>query len=256
MHLQVAEQIRAHPAFSGQTRAQVLAAWPSFYLGNIAPDFQDITDIPREATHFYALPPDPNRQAHEVMLEAYPVLARPAQLPPAQAVFVAAYCAHLMLDLRWFRHILAPFFIFNDAWDGVGRYERFTAHNTLLTYLDRLALESLPSSAAATLAAAPTADMAPFIPAELLALWQTRIVEQLTPGAPIRTVEIYAQRLRMTPEQFARNLMDPQWMEEQLFSRVSLPAVQAILTQAVDDSVTLITHYLSSRLELETEGVL
>ncbi len=251
MHLQVAEQIRAHPAFHGLARQQVLAAWPSFYLGSIAPDFQDITDIPREATHFYALPPDPQRQAQDVMLETYPMLARPGQLSREQAVFIAAYRAHLMLDLRWFHQILAPFFIFNDAWDGVGRYERFTAHNTLLTYLDRLALESLPPAAAATLANAPTLDMAPFIPAGLLAQWQTRIVEQLAPGAPIRTVEIYAQRLRMTPAQFARNLADPLWMKEQLFSRISLTAVQAILTQAVDESADLVMTYLNQRVEME-----
>lgn len=182
MHLHIAERIQAHPELNAAVRAQVVAAWPSFYLGSVAPDFQDITDIPREATHFYSLPPDINSQAQAVMLAQYPELAQASRLPLPQAVFVAAYMAHLMLDVRWFREVLAPFFVFNTAWDGVGRFERFTAHNTLLTYLDRLALTALPDSAESTLAAAPTAAMAAFIPADDLRRWQQYIVEQLAPA--------------------------------------------------------------------------
>lgn len=245
MHLHIAERIQAHPELNAAVRAQVVAAWPSFYLGSVAPDFQDITDIPREATHFYSLPPDINSQAQAVMLAQYPELAQASRLPLPQAVFVAAYMAHLMLDVRWFREVLAPFFVFNTAWDGVGRFERFTAHNTLLTYLDRLALTALPDSAESTLAAAPTAAMAAFIPADDLRRWQQYIVEQLVPGAPVRTIEIYARRLHMSPADFGRNLDDPAWMEEQLFRRVPLAQVQAILTSAVDESVELITAYLS-----------
>ncbi len=245
MHLQVAEQVLAHPGLSAATRAQEAAAWPSFYLGSIAPDFQDITDIPREATHFYALPPDTNSQVHEVMLAQHPELAQASRLPPTQAGFLAAYMAHLMLDVRWFREVLAPCFVFNPAWDSVGRYERFTAHNMLLAYLDGLALGALPDSAESTLAAAPTQAMAAFIPDHHLQRWQQFIVEQLTPGAPVRTVEIYARRLHMAPADFARHLADPVWLEEHLFRRVPPAQVQAVLASAVDETVTLITDYLS-----------
>ncbi len=44
------------------------------------------------------------------MMARYPVLAQAKNLPPDRAVFVAAYSAHLLLDLIWFRQIVVPMF--------------------------------------------------------------------------------------------------------------------------------------------------
>ncbi len=244
MHLHVAEQIRAHPALAGPARDQVIGHFPAFYLGSVAPDVQTISGVPREATHFYTLPPQAEAQAHETMLAHYPELAAVDRLPPDQAVFIAAYSAHLMLDLRWYWEVLLPYFAQSPGW--LDHRQRFLAHNTLLTYLDTLALASLPATAGATLAAAEPDNWLPFAGDADLIRWQEMLVAQLQPGAPIHTVQIYAGRLSMSPDDFAAHLAEPAWMEEQIFGKAPLDQVQAMLHSAVDESVDLIHRYLTS----------
>lgn len=247
MHLDMAEKIRAHAALPSDVAAQLDAAWPSFYLGSVAADFQTISNVPREATHFYPLPPDPDDRAYPRMFAANPSLRSAETLTSEQAVFVAAYITHLLLDLRWFHEILVPFFVVNPQWGDAGRKERFTSHNVLLTYMDREALSMLPDSAEVTLRHAPTANMAPFISADDLMRWRDMIADQLQPDGLSRTVEIFAGRLGMTPDAFAANLDNPDWMQAQLFDRVPFAAVQNVFAHGLDDSVTLVADYLQGK---------
>jgi hypothetical protein len=246
MHLDVAEEIRANSNLSETVADQLAREWPAFYLGSVAADFQTISDVAREVTHFYKLPPQRGVQAHEVMLETYPQLAEPQALAPDHAVFIAAYRAHLLLDLRWYWDVLIPYFVEADDWPGDHR-QRFLAHNTLLTYLDKIAYEALPQSAACTLAAAEPDEWLPFTSDGDLVRWRDMLVQQMQPGASLKTVAIYAERLQMTPEAFAQKLEDPSWLEEQLFSRVPLQRVQGVISEAREQSVSLITEYLELR---------
>jgi hypothetical protein len=221
-------------------------AWPAFYLGNVAADFQTISDIPREVTHFYRLPPQPGVQAHDVMLQEYPQLADAAALPPQQAVFIAGYRGHLLLDLRWYWDVLMPYFIEADAWPADHRH-RFLVHNTLLTYLDKVAFASLPPTAGETLAAARPCKWLPFAGDGDLIRWRDLLAEQLQPDTTLATVTIYAERMKMTPEAFAANLENPQWMQEHVFHKVPLPQVEATITRGMEQSVTLLNEYLHRR---------
>jgi hypothetical protein len=241
MHLQIAERIRADERLQGEARRLVEQEWPAFYLGSVAADVQTVNQMAREKTHFYGLPPDRERPAHEVMLAEYPALAEAGRLRPGQAVFVAAYAAHLMLDLSWYWQVLTPYF-FNGDW-GETRY-RFLIHNTLLTYLDRIDQAALPATAGPTLAAGEPADWLPFVSDDDLRCWRDMLVAQLRPGALSQTVEIYARRLGMTAADFAANLDDPAWMEVQVFRNVPLAGVRAVLDEAVGESVALISEYL------------
>jgi hypothetical protein len=246
MHLQMAERILASSKLGPEERVLILSENPAFYLGNVAPDFQTINDIPREETHFYKLPPAPNSKAYDLMMRQYPQLADIVAMSPAQAVFVAAYCVHLMLDLRWYNEVLIPYFLVNEGWSD--HRQRFIVHNTLLTYLDMLAVESLPDSAAGTLIAAQPDHWLPFADDGDLIGWRDMLVAQLRPGAILRTIEIYAGRLSMSPEEFAANLEDPSWMEGHVFSKAPLEKVKGMLFSAVDDSVDIITNYLNGTL--------
>jgi hypothetical protein len=241
MHLQIAERVRASESFDGAVRRLVEQEWPAFYLGSVAADVQTVSHVPRDQTHFYGLPPDPHRPVHEVMFSQHPSLAEAGRLPPAQAVFVAAYAAHLMLDVRWYWEVLTPYFI-NAEW-GEHRH-RFLVHNTLLTYLDQIAMAGLPANADETLAAAEPACWLPFVDDADLTCWRDMLVEQLRPGAMSQTVEVYARRLGMTAADFAANLRDPAWMDEQVFHNVPLARVQAMLEGAVGQSIELIQDYL------------
>jgi hypothetical protein len=244
MHLQIAERVRADPALDERVRCRLDEAWPAFYLGSVAADVQSVTGTPREQTHFYGLPPQPG-EGYLKMLDIHPYLADATLLPVAQSVFVSAYSAHLMLDLRWFREVLVPYFI-TPNW-GDHRH-RFLVHNTLLTYLDRQALASLPGNAALTLGAAEPDCWLPFAADGDLVRWRDILVEQLRPGAAIQTVEIYAGRLRITPAQFAANLADAQWMEEHVFRNVPLDRVMDMLASAVEETGELIGKYLEKTL--------
>lgn len=243
MHLQMAERIRGDERLRGRARTLLEQQWPAFYLGSIAPDVNAISEITRMATHFYHMPPLPDEWGYTEMFAEYPVLAARETLPPAQAVFVAGYSAHLMLDVRWFREVLVPYFFEQGAW--ADNKERFLVHNILLTYLDTLAFESLPEGAGAVLAAAHPEQWLPFAPDPALLQWREAVAPQLYPGATTRTVEIYSGRMKMTSEEFAAHLHDPTWMEANLFQRVPVPQVQAMLQDAIGQSITVITNYLA-----------
>lgn len=244
MHLHIAEQIYEMVAADGYGRLQaVLAAeWPAFYLGSVAPDVNAISPLPRHSTHFYDIPPEPSEIAYLTMLAQYPQLTDLTAMPLGQTIFVAAYSAHLLLDLIWLREVVYPFFYLSK--DLGDRRQRRLTHFVLLTYLDTLALDALPETAVNTLAAAEPDQWLPFIDDVILLRWQEMLVAQLQPHAPVRTVEIYAERLKITAEEFAGNLQDPAWMRVQVFDKIPLEQVQLILQAAVPKSVDLISNYL------------
>ena len=246
MHLDIAEQIRAHPQLDESVRTRLITNWPAFYLGSIAADYQSIGDVPREVTHFYRLPMPQDEPVGWGKLQAtHPDLANGSELDEQTAIFLAAYAAHLHYDVVWYKHILLPFFVFSDKWEGVARRDRFTIHNVLLAYLNGVSLGRLPNSAETTLAQATTTYTLPFLHNDLLNQWHQMIVTQLAPNAPIQTVQIYAERLGITPTEFAAKLHDNIWLQSQLFNRVPLDAIHAIFEQALAESVMLINDYLS-----------
>jgi hypothetical protein len=221
--------------------------WPAFYLGSVAPDFQAICRVPRETTHFYPIPPERGDEAAFArMLAQYDHLTAVASLPPDQAVFVAAYGAHLLYDLIWDGAILTPHFRLAE-WDDVR--ERFMGYNTLLTYLDRQVLPALPETAGTTLSTAVVYEsLLPFATAEALANWQEMLVAQLLPGASIRTVEIYAARMGVSEAQFVAQLEDEAWMAQKVFQHVSLEQVAEAMDTAMVKSVRLLSQYLAPLL--------
>ncbi|MCP4360336.1 MAG: zinc dependent phospholipase C family protein [Chloroflexi bacterium] len=244
MHLQIAEQIQQKTTRNGHGRLHncLTAEWPAFYLGSVAPDINAISDIPRADTHFYTLPPLPDNDAIPEMLAAYPQLARPSQMNPSQALFIAAYSAHLLLDLIWLREVVVPFFVEADHLGS--REQRRLTHFILLTYLDTLALDSLPDTAVTTLSHAQPQTWLPFAPDSVLIEWRDLLVGQLHPNAPIRTIEIYAGRLRMSTAEFQAALNDAAWMEAHIFNKLPVADIQQIINSAAPRSIELIQNYL------------
>lgn len=243
MHLQIAERIMTEPVLPRATRQLLTTSWPAFYFGNVAPDFQAVCGLPRETTHFYGTPPQPDEEAYEVMLRQYPELARVGEMSPTRMAFVAGYCVHLLFDVCWFREILVPFFLEPSYWQDNG--QRFLSHNVLLIYLDRVALNSLSVDAGIDLAAAEPDHWLPFAGDDQLRLWRDNIVPQLRPRARVQTIDVYAQRMRLDPATFAAHLQDPDWMAEHLFNKVPLYEVQGVLDRCRQRSLSLLTNYLA-----------
>jgi hypothetical protein len=243
MHLQVADQVIASPQLADSSRERLQQQLPAFYLGSVAPDFSAIsTKVSRSQAHFYdTLPPGPDTKAHLKLWQDYPALAQANALPPDHANFLVAYVAHLMLDVIWFREILTPIFFEQPLWGS--RAERFVSHNTLLVYLDGIARASLAENAGILLAQATPHNWLPFADDSELIEWRDQIVPQLTPNAPIRTVEVYAGRMKFDPDIYRANLNDPAWLDTNLFQKVPVAQVQARIQQAVSQTIDLIHDY-------------
>jgi hypothetical protein len=179
------------------------------------------------------------------MFASYPALSRPDGIHEAEVAFIAGYCAHLALDLIWHREVLQPVFLLADSW--ASNRQRYLVHNTLLTYLDREAVASLRGDAAVALASAEPIGWLPFARDRELRAWRDFIAGQLAPGGSVRTVGVFAGRMRMSEEEFAANLSDPDWMADYLFGRVPIAAVQRALDDAVTSGARLVTAYLEGR---------
>ena len=243
MHLEMAENIRSNSLLPRDIKQCLEEHFPAFYLGNVAPDVQSVADIGREETHFYQLPPALDDLGYQTMLERYPEIANGSTLSAGQAVFIAGYCAHLMLDLRWYHDVLIPFFVEQENWTSLR--EAFIVHNTLLTYLDKSAVAALPADAGDTLASSRPDHWLPFANDDDLVKWRDQLVEQLRPGSLLMTVEVYAKRLGISPDEFAANLEMQSWMDEHLFNKVPVDKVLGIMHSAIDESVAIIDGYLS-----------
>ena len=243
MHLHIAELIREQAGDNGRLSSTLSASWPAFYLGSVAADCQELAGVSREATHFYGIPPEPGNLAYPRMLAQYPQLADGAALPPEQAMFVAAYSVHLMYDLIWFRDVLLPYFVNAKQWASAFE-ERLMVHQVVLTYLDKLAYDSLPETAVTTLSSAVPNHWLPFISDKALCQWQDLLVAQLEPAGELETINVYAGRLGITPDAFAANLNSPDWMDTHVFQYIPVGEIQAKMETAVTDSIALICDYL------------
>jgi hypothetical protein len=147
-----------------------------------------------------------------------------------------------MLDLLWFRQVLIPYFVEASEWGDFP--QRRLVHDILLTYLDRAAFDSLPPTAASILVAARPQSWLPFASDAALVEWRDMLLAQLQPGARLQTIEIYAGRLKMSPDEFTRKLRDPDWLEVQVFHNVPVAEVRAKLAAAVPQCVDMVTTYL------------
>ena len=242
-HLDITERMLASDGLSSAIKELLLAHKPAFMLGNVAADLQTITDIKRSATHFYRRMEALTFDAPAIMLEKYPQIADASTLSPEHAVFLAGYIAHLHFDILWFRGILHPYYWDVPGWNASFE-ERVLSHNTLLTYLDTLALRVLPAGTGPLLAQATPENWLPFATDEAIIQWRDLLTEQLKPDADVQTIIIYAGRMKISPETFKKNLADPHWMQENVFEVVPLEVVRKLLDDTVVQSIERIESYL------------
>jgi hypothetical protein len=241
-HLVVAEALLADDRLPTATRDLLVSQRSAFLLGNTAPDVQTVSGQPREATHFFNVPLDSDRPAHEAMFGAYPQLSRPECLAPAQAAFLAGYIGHLLLDVMWVRDIFSPVFGPDAGWSHFR--DRLFLHNVLRAWCDRRDQAQLPADMQTRLAGASPDRWLPFTGDEHLRRWRDVLVEQFAPGATIRTVAVFAQRGRVDPESFERILSSDDQMDALIFNRISRAAIADFYTHGLARSCELIARYL------------
>jgi hypothetical protein len=219
-HLQIAEDLLTHPALAGQIRQTLDAQHCEFLFGITAPDVQVVSHQSREETHFFTLPFVPQaRPAWEVFLENYPTLTNSSQMPSEHTAFLAGYLCHLQADWFWVKDIFDPIFGPSSHWGTF--WHRLYVHNVLRTYLDHQVLDGLAKSAGYCLEKVHPHGWLPFVEDQYLVEWRNEVFEQLLPGASTHTVEVFAERQGIAPEEYYRMLNSETDMEAEVFSHVS-----------------------------------
>lgn len=240
-HIVLAEQLLRDSTLPDSIRARLHAQRGAFLFGNTAPDVQVVSGQPRAATHFFEIPfrsvPHPQR----VLFEHYPALSHPRLLSAAHAAFVAGYICHLWLDILWVRDIYLPAFGPEARWDTM--QDRLLFHNILRAWCDQNDQRQLDGDTGPALAAAQPRKWLPFTADGYLREWRDVLVAQFQPGAAIRTVEVFAARNHVTPEEFQRVLNSPAELDRRVFAHASREKIEAFYRAGYDEMAGLIVDY-------------
>lgn len=239
-HLSLAEEILAHPALPVEANLVLSEHRSEFLFGNTAPDVQVVSGQPRASTHFFDLPLQPDEPpAWEKILSANPHLSDPSKLPAAQAAFVAGYLCHLQADIYWIREIFIPVFGRRSEWESFSR--RLYLHNVLRAYLDMKILPELTSGA--LISGALPDSWLPFVQDTHLTSWRDFLTSQLHPNARIQTVEVFAARQGISPEEYYELLGSEERLEEEIFTHLPRQALEDYRQEIVRENISLLKDY-------------
>lgn len=234
-HLHLAQELLAEDSCSPLLQDEQ----GSFYLGNIAPDAQNVAGQSRESTHFFEVPMRHATPAWEVMLNQYPSLKTVTR---AQQAFLAGYICHLAVDQMWITDIFEPIFVDETKWEKPR--ERFFIHNVLRIYLDELDRPALASNGVgASLKKAHPDHWLPFLTDAALSHWRDFVAEQLVEGGAAQTIEVFAKRMKRPPSDFESLLQSPTQMTQRVFHLVSTDALENFRQSAFTRSRAILAEY-------------
>jgi hypothetical protein len=246
-HLSLAHEISEHPDLSSSLQILLQTHKGAFLLGNTAPDVQVLSGQTRRTTHFFSVPARPRSQVPwQRMLLEYPELNQPAKLSPDNAAFIAGYLCHLQADWIWVLDIFQPIFGPDQIWETFTK--RLYLHNVLRAYLDIKVIEVLPSDVPTQLRVAHPDQWLPFIQDKLLIKWRDFLCDQLQPGESIKTVDVFASRQGIDPEEFHSLLRSETQMEVNIFKHLTRQQLQIYRERLVAQSVGLLEDYQNNSI--------
>ena len=246
-HIVIAEEILEDSRLNATVRSLLFDCFPAFLFGNVAPDVQAVSSYTREDTHFFSIDNVEKNVAYKEMLSKHKELSNVRRLSPVRSAFVAGYLAHLLLDQAWIIEVFNPVFGQNVNW-GEFR-ERLFLHNVLRTFLDQRDYDRLPSDIHQKFALnLSTTQWVPFVDNKDLYRWYKFLLEQLTDGLSSRTIEVFAARMGVKPEDFEEILLDDVVMEQRIFSRMSRIGLDEFRQRALDNIIVMLNDYFSSDL--------
>ncbi|MBP1693351.1 MAG: zinc dependent phospholipase family protein [Chloroflexi bacterium] len=242
-HLSIAEEILKQPDLPGQSGTFLQSHRGAFLLGNTAPDVQTLSGQDRQATHFFDLPiiggeiPPWSR-----LLSVYPELTQPGLLSGDQAAFLAGYLCHLQADWNWVIRIFSPVFGPGSHWRNYRH--RLYLHNVLRSYLDSQILPELVPHMASDLSQAAPDRWLPFVDDYYLVQWRDLLAGQLCEGCQANTVEVFAARQGVSPQDYYDLLQSEERLELEIFSRLPRPGLVEYRQNLLMDNVLLLANYL------------
>ncbi|MGW8249007.1 MAG: zinc dependent phospholipase C family protein, partial [Anaerolineales bacterium] len=217
---------------------------PAFLFGNTAPDVQTFSKRARQETHFFDIPLDRKAPAPWLqLLQVHAELSAPDRMPAARAAFLIGYLCHLQADWLWVKDIFLPVFGKRASWENFSR--RLYLHNVLRSYLDQEIVSSVANGTATSLAQAHPDHWLPFVRDPFLYRWRDFISDQLQPGAKVRTVEVFAERQGVSPEDYYRLLTSAERMELEVFSHLPLETLERYRESLIEENLLLIQSYFA-----------
>ena len=242
-HLSIANQLVHHPDLPASLRAYLTEQHCAFFFGKTVPDVQTLSGQPRPDTHFYRVPLKDTTAPWEHMFKHYPDLAHAEQLSPEKAAFIAGYICHLQADVIWIMDLFVPYFLPRLAKGG--RRQMGYLHNVLRAYLDEQIYLELQNEVGFCLSGVHPDGWLPFVEKQYLYDWRDFIAQQLMPGAAPQTVEVFAARSQMTPDEFLLLLRSEERMEQELFSFVPRHVLVEYRDKLVAENIKLLSSYLA-----------
>jgi hypothetical protein len=215
-HMSVAEELCRRPELVDEVKILLGEQWGVFLLGNTAPDVHVTSGQTRQATHFFTLPiTKENPPPWDVLFFEFPSLLPLNHLSDAQKAFLAGYLCHLQADWLWVVDIFVTTFGPKSTWSNFK--QRLYLHNALRAYLDQGVLAKLSSDTSRILRKASPEKWVPFIEDLHLITWRDYLSEQLAPEGSARTVEVFAIRQGIPPDQFCGLIGSEARMEREIF---------------------------------------
>jgi hypothetical protein len=182
------------------------------------------------------------------MFDQYPALQDVSQMSPAHAAFIAGYICHLQADIIWIKDLFIPYFLPRIT-KGDHKYIAYV-HNALRTYLDEQILPGLRHGAGTCLHSARPNGWLPFVEQSDLVRWRDFLSDQLMPGAQSQTVQVFAERLGMTPEEFLQLVHSEERMESEVFSFVPRQVLVEYRDKLIAANLELLVSYLGGKVSL------
>jgi hypothetical protein len=241
-HLTIAQNLLDKDAFSPDVQEILERQRGAFLFGNTAADVQVLSGQKRQATHFFKLPLHSNPVVPwQRMLEAYPELRGSHQVTETQAAFIAGYLCHLLADWRWIGNIFVPAFGLQATWSIFP--QRLYLHNVLRAYLDQQIIPELTNGASEKIGKVIPDGWLPFVKDPFLFAWRDYLAEQLQPGAKVYTVEVFAERQGISPEEYRTLLGSEERMEKEIFTHLTRQELDDYRQQIDAESIALVNAY-------------
>lgn len=242
-HLSVAGELLQHPNLPEPVQTFLQEYRCDFFLGKTAPDVQTVSGQTRPETHFFNVPLSSKTPAWEKMFDRFPQLAQADSLPPSQRAFIAGYICHLQADVTWVWDIFLPNFGLDLLWGSFKH--RLFLHNVLRAYLDEQILADLQDGIGTCMQGVQPNGWLPFVRDQDLVKWRDLLAGQLRPGAQIQTVEVFAKRQGVSPEEFSAYLRSEERLESELFSHVTRQELVEYRQTLVEDNINLLKAYFA-----------
>jgi hypothetical protein len=221
------------------------AAQSAFLLGAISPDARILSGHPREATHFFTIPPSPDRPAQRALLDEWPALRRESVADQQQAAYVAGYMTHLVMDQTWVEQVVMPgLFIDGLAW-GYG-HPNWRLYTILMTYLECRAESRLPEDALDRLKRARPAGWLPFLNDQILLRWRETILQIVEGGGASRVSQDFARTNGLKAEEMAAIVGSEVRMAEVAYPTVPREQLLAFEDESRRRSAGAVMDYLGA----------